>query len=75
MANIFQKLELEAFRAGVTPRTKESINWFRRKAASMGRVNRNALMKDDPVELKSKGIMGNMYMFFYDPKTKDTLPS
>ncbi len=74
MANIFQKLELEAFRAGVTPRTKESINWFRRKATSMGRVNRNALMKDDPVELKSKGIMGNMYMFFYDPKTKDTLP-
>ena len=66
MANIFQKLELEAFRAGVTPRTKESINWFRRKAASMGRVNRSALMKDDPVELKSKGIMGNMYMFFYD---------
>ena len=74
MANIFQKLELEAFRAGVTPRTKESINWFRRKAASMGRVNRNALMKDDPVELKNRGIMGNMYMFFYDPKTKDTLP-
>jgi hypothetical protein len=74
MVNIFQKLELEAFRAGVTPRTKESINWFRRKAAAMGRVSRGALMKEDPIELKNKGIAGNMYMFFYDPKTKDTLP-
>jgi hypothetical protein len=40
----------------------------------MGKVSRSALMKEDPVELRSKGIVGNMYMFFYDPKTKDTLP-
>ena len=74
MTNIFQKLEYEAFRAGITPRTRESMDWFRRKAQAMGRVNRNALMKEDPVELKSRGIIGNMYMYFYDPKTKDTLP-
>lgn len=74
MANIFQKLEFEAFRAGITPRTKESMNWFRRKAQAMGRVNRRDLMNQDPVELKSRGIIGNMYMYFYDPKTKDTLP-
>ena len=74
MANIFQKLEYEAFRAGITPRTKQSMDWFRRKAQAMGRVNRSQLMKEDPIELKNRGIMGNMYMFFYDPKTKDTLP-
>jgi len=74
MTNIFQKLEYEAFRAGITPRTKESMDWFRRKAQAMGRVNRNALMREDPVELRSRGIIGNMYMYFYDPKTKDTLP-
>lgn len=74
MTNIFQKLEYEAFRAGITPRTRESMNWFRRKAQAMGRVNRNALMREDPVELKNRGIIGNMYMYFYDPKTKDTLP-
>lgn len=74
MTNIFQKLEYEAFRAGITPRTRESMNWFRRKAQAMGRVNRNALMKEDPVELRNRGIIGNMYMYFYDPKTKDTLP-
>ena len=74
MANIFQKLELEAFRAGITPRTKESIDWFRRKASAMGRVSRSALMKEEPVELKNKSVVGNMYMFFYDPKHKETLP-
>jgi len=74
MANIFQKLEYEAFRAGITPRTKQSMDWFKRKAQAMGRVNRSQLMKEDPIELKNRGIMGNMYMFFYDPKTKDTLP-
>ena len=74
MSNIFQKLEFEAFRAGITPRSKESMNWFRQKAQAMGRVNRNALMKEEPVELKSRGIAGNMYMYFYDPKTKEKLP-
>jgi hypothetical protein len=74
MTNIFQKLEYEAFRAGITPRSRESMDWFRRKAQSMGRVNRRELMNQEPVELKNRGILGNMYMYFYDPKTKDTLP-
>lgn len=74
MSNIFQQLEYEAFRAGVTPRTKESIEWFRKRAQAMRRVNRNQLMKEEPVELESNEIVGAMYMYFYDPKTKDDLP-
>jgi len=74
MSNLFYNLEMEAFRNGITPRTKESMDWFRRKATAMRRVNRNQLMKNEPIELRNKGIVGNMYMFFYDPKTKDTLP-
>ena len=74
MSNIFQKLEFEAFRAGITPRTKESMNWFRQKAQAMGKVSRAALMKEEPIELQNKSIVGNMYMFFYDPKHKETLP-
>ena len=27
-SNLFQRLEIEAFRAGITPRTKESREWF-----------------------------------------------
>ena len=74
MSNIFQNLEYEAFRAGITPRSKESIKWFRQKAQAMGKVSRKALMNEEPVKLKGRSAVGNMYMYFYDPKGKDTLP-
>jgi len=74
MSNLFQTLELEAFRKGITPRTKESRDWFRKKAQQMQRINRNQLMQEDEIKLRNRFGVGNMYMFFYDPKTKDTLP-
>jgi hypothetical protein len=74
MSNIFQRLELQAFRAGITPRTKESRDWFRKKIKNMRSIKRESLMKEDPLKQTSKEIVGGMYMFFYDPKHKDTLP-
>ena len=74
MSNIFQNLELQAFRAGITPRTKESREWFRKKIASLKSINREALMKEDPLKQTTEEIIGSMYMFFYDPKHKETLP-
>tara|TARA_A200000159_G_scaffold164526_1_gene194543 strand:- start:3125 stop:3709 length:585 start_codon:yes stop_codon:yes gene_type:complete len=74
MSNLFQKLGYEAFRAGVTPRTKESMTWFRQKARTIRRVNRREIMKEDPIQLRNTFRPGNMFMFFYDPKTKETLP-
>jgi hypothetical protein len=73
MSNLFYNLEIEAFRKGLTLRTKESREWFRKRVANL-RPNRNALMKEEPIQLKNRGVVGNMYMFFYDPKHKDTLP-
>lgn len=77
MASLFQQLEIEAFRNGITPRTKESIRWFQRKAAQMGKVSRTGVMQDESIELRNRPITkpyGNMYMYFYDAKHKDTLP-
>jgi hypothetical protein len=74
MSNIFNKLELEAFRAGITPRTRESREWFRKKVQNMKNINRKALMKEEPIQQTGNEIVGSMYMFFYDPKHKDTLP-
>ena len=81
MSNIFNRLELQAFRAGITPRTKESREWFMNKAKNMRSINREALIKEDPLvqrnalnNLSRTGLVGTMQMFFYDPKTKDTLP-
>jgi hypothetical protein len=74
MSNLFAKLEQEAFKAGITPRTRESREWFANKVRNMRNINRNTLMKDESLELRNQQLVGSMNMFFYDPKTKDTLP-
>ena len=74
MTELFKQLELEAFRAGITPRTKESIEWFRNKAQRLRVPNRNKLMREEPLELQPRQVIGSMYMYFYDPKGKETLP-
>jgi hypothetical protein len=79
MASIFQNLEIEAFRAGINPRTQESRDWFRKRISAlrggaMRRINRNQLLRDEELTLENRAVIGNMYMFFYDPKHKDTLP-
>ena len=74
MSNLFQKLELEAFRKGITPRTTESREWFRKRIQTLTRVNREALMREDEITKRSSHQFGSMMMFFYDPKLKDKLP-
>lgn len=74
MSDIFNRLERQAFRAGITPRTEESRKWFQAKAKNMRSINRDKLMNEDPIKTRSKQIIGGMYMFFYDPKHKDKLP-
>jgi len=76
MSNIFQNMQISAFRAGINPRTKASRDWFRKKASELrqGRINRDQLMKEDPLERTNSYEPGDMVMFFYDAKTKDKLP-
>lgn len=70
----FEKLETEAFRSGVQPRTRESLEWFKKRLASVSRVQNNVILKDPVLNRVQKPLMGRMYMYFYDPKTKETLP-
>lgn len=74
MSNLFKTLEQEAFAKGITPKTKESMAWFRKRAHDIRRVNRNELMKADTVKLRQRSAVGQMYFWFYDPKHKKTLP-
>ena len=74
MANLFATLGYEAFRAGIKPRSEESRNWFRKKVQGMRSINRASLMKDESLIQTESDLVGSMNMFFYDPKTKDTLP-
>ena len=73
MASLFDTLQAGAQRAGVTARTKKSQAWFKNNVKNLS-ISRQALLKDDALERTSRNIRGNMYMYFYDPKHKLTLP-
>lgn len=74
MANLFDTLQAGAQRAGITARTKESKNWFRKKVNQLGDIRPREILKDEALDPASNQIAGSMYMYFYDPKHKKTLP-
>jgi len=75
-SNLFSDLEIAAFRAGITPRTKESIKWFRQKAGALGKVTGETIFQQDTVKMQAsmRNPLGNMYMFYYNAKHRNTLP-
>lgn len=76
MDSLLAKLEYEAFRGGIKPRSRESVQWFMKKAQGLTNVKRRDLMKDDLVTQHRSRVplFGSMAMFFYDPKHQKTLP-
>ena len=73
MASLFDKLESEAFRKGITARTKEANTWFQKKVMALGPLGK-AVLKDDRLKAQAGAHTGDMVMYTYDPKLKKTLP-
>jgi hypothetical protein len=71
METVFDDILMKGVRAGQLPaRTKAARDWYRNAAkGAAGTPNTN-----DPKRTRSNVSPGSMYMFHYDPKTKDTLP-
>ena len=74
MASLFDTLEVQAFRAGIPARTDKSRKWFQRKVKELGKVQPRKVLKDDALHKVNKPLIGDMVMYFYDPKLKDELP-
>ena len=74
MASLFDTLQAQAFRAGIQGRTKESQKWFQKKVQELTVPSRQKILRDTALTRTGTEIRGNMYMYFYDPKTKKTLP-
>jgi len=72
--SLFTELEVAAFRGGIKPRSDESRKWFREKVKDLGQVRRHALLKDPAVTAQNRFVAGKMFMYFYDPKHRKTLP-
>ena len=73
MASLFDKLESEAFRKGIQARSREAAVWFQKKAKELGPLGK-AVLKDDRLTAKAKPLIGDMVMYTYNPKLKQTLP-
>jgi hypothetical protein len=75
VAAVFDTIITQGVRAGQIPaRTQGARDWFRETAAKMSTVNERQMMRGDVSRLTNTPIIGSMYMFYYDPKHKDTLP-
>lgn len=74
MAILFDEILTKGIRAGQIPaREQKAREWYREQAKSQGKVNEARFMKDKD-RLTGRPVIGNMYMFYYDAKHKDTLP-
>jgi hypothetical protein len=77
MAYIFQQLADKGKAAGVDSSSIDSArDWYREEAKKVTSVNTKRMMRDKANVVGSidYSSIGKMYMFFYDPKHKDTLP-
>ena len=74
MASLFDTLQAGAQRAGVTARTKDSREWFEANVKKLAKVSRQNVLKDSALDKTTRTLPGSMYMYFYDPKHKKTLP-
>ena len=73
-AYIFDDLLLKGVRNGQIPgMTEVSKKWYRQQAQKTT-MTPGRLMREDATRLKNKTGIGQMAMFFYDPKHKKTLP-
>lgn len=72
MAKLIDRIKTSLAKEGLTPRTNASRAWLRAKVKDL-KPNSAALMRDKD-RLKTTSMIGKMYFYFYDPKTKDTMP-
>ena len=72
MAYLLDRIKSSLAKEGLNIRSNAARDWLRAKIKTLN-PTRQALLSDRQ-RLKGGAIIGRMYFFFYDPKTKDTLP-
>jgi hypothetical protein len=72
MAKLLDRIKASLAKEGLTPRTNASRAWLRAKVKDL-KPTSSGLMNDRN-RLKTTSMIGRMYFYFYDPKTKDSMP-
>ena len=71
MAYLLNRIKESLAKEGLTPRTNQAREWLRMKIRDL-KPTRAALLKDRD-RLKERSVIGKMYFYFYDPKTKEKM--
>ena len=69
---LIDRIKESLAKQGFEMRSREARNWLKAKTGAL-RPTKADLMRDKQ-RLRDKSFIGRMYFYFYDPKTKDTLP-
>jgi hypothetical protein len=72
MEKLLDRIKTSLAKEGLTPRTNASRAWLRAKVKDLKPTS--AGLMTDRQRLKNKSMIGRMYFYFYDPKTKDSMP-
>jgi hypothetical protein len=71
MAQLIDRIKQSLAKQGLTPGTNAARTWLRAKVKELA-PSKAALMKDRE-RLRDSSIVGKMYFYYYDPKTKDKM--
>lgn len=73
-AKVFSDLLQQSQISGISARADGANQWFRNKAKEVRKADVKRIMQDSQDRYRTAIVPGNMYMFYYDPKLKNTLP-
>ena len=71
MAYLLNRIKESLAKEGLTPRTNQARAWLHMKIKDL-KPTRAALLKDRD-RLKERSVIGKIYFYFYDPKTKEKM--
>ena len=72
MAYLLDRINQELGKTGYAAGSRRSREWLRKKISDL-KPTATSLMRDRQ-RLRDSTFIGAMYFFYYDPKTKDSLP-
>jgi len=72
MAYLIDRLNAQFKKTGRKIGSRRARDWIRQKVQNL--INPRRGLMDDPDRLGRTPFIGHMYFYYYDPKTKDTLP-
>jgi hypothetical protein len=74
MGKLLDKIQKDMTEKSLEARTTESRTWLLTTLRNLNNIDRKRQIINDKERMVTRAIIGKMYFFFYDPKTKDDLP-